>query len=93
LINGIPLPWGIVVDFATGALWKPNVGEKGVTKVDFKNYNYEVKYAGCSTPQGTKKPLNQSKTQKLKDLKELLDNKTLTQEEFEKEKKKILEAE
>jgi len=25
LVNGIPIPWGLGVDLATGALWKPNV--------------------------------------------------------------------
>ncbi len=43
----IPLPWGIVVDSATGALWKPNLAEPGVYKVDYNNYNYLINYTGC----------------------------------------------
>ena len=46
---GIPLPWGIVTDLATGALWKPNVWEKGITKLDLKNYNYLIDYTGCDS--------------------------------------------
>jgi hypothetical protein len=48
VINGIPLPWGIVVDLATGALWKPNIYEKGVRKIDMKNYSYTIEYKGCT---------------------------------------------
>ncbi len=47
LINGIPLPWGIAVDVATGALWKPDINEKGVTKLDFNHYIYRIDYTGC----------------------------------------------
>lgn len=48
IYNGIPLPWGIAVDLATGALWKPDVNEKGVSKDDYKNFRYLVSY-GDST--------------------------------------------
>jgi len=47
LYNGIPLPWGVVVDLATGALWKPDINEKGVIKMDYKHYNYLIDYTGC----------------------------------------------
>lgn len=47
LYGGFPLPWGVAVDLATGALWKPDINENGVTKVDYKNYNYLVDYSGC----------------------------------------------
>lgn len=47
LYAGIPLPWGVAVDLATGALWKPDIDEKGVTKLDYKNYNYQIDYTGC----------------------------------------------
>jgi hypothetical protein len=47
--TGIPLPWGLGVDLATGALWKPNVSEKGITKLDLKNYNYLINYKGCDS--------------------------------------------
>lgn len=42
--SGIPLPWGIVVDLSTGSLWKPNLQEKGVSKMDYKNYIYTLDY-------------------------------------------------
>lgn len=47
IYEGVPLPWGIVVDFATGALWKPNINEKGVSKIDYKHYDYHLDYTGC----------------------------------------------
>ncbi|MGL6067897.1 MAG: hypothetical protein ACRC0I_03995, partial [Sediminibacterium sp.] len=47
LVGGIPIPWGAAVDLATGAVWKPNLKEKGITKQDNKNYNYLIKYSGC----------------------------------------------
>ncbi len=42
LYGGIPLPWGLVVDLATGALVKPNVNEKGISKIDYKNFSYTL---------------------------------------------------
>ncbi len=47
LYEGIPLPWGVAVDAATGALWKPNENEVGVNKIDYKHYNYIINYTGC----------------------------------------------
>lgn len=47
LINGIPLPWGVAVDLATGALWKPNINEKGVSKLNYKNYIYKIDNYKC----------------------------------------------
>jgi hypothetical protein len=47
--TGIPLPLGLGVDLATGALWKPNVSEKGITKLNSKNYNYLINYKGCDS--------------------------------------------
>lgn len=48
----IPLPWGMVVDLATGAVWKPNVLEKGISKEDYKNFRYTINYTGCQTKSG-----------------------------------------
>lgn len=45
--SGIPLPWGIGIDLATGALWKPSIWEKGIFKDNYKNYRYEVNYTNC----------------------------------------------
>jgi len=48
VLNGIPLPWGVVTDLATGAVWKPNSMEKGVSKGDYKNFKYLVNYTNCT---------------------------------------------
>ncbi|HTN16919.1 MAG TPA: hypothetical protein VL092_04500 [Chitinophagaceae bacterium] len=48
------IPVGVVVDLATGALWKPNVYERGIKKLDFKNFKYTVDYtASCTAPAKT----------------------------------------
>lgn len=47
LVQGVPLPWGVGVDLATGAFWKPNVAEPGVSKVNYKNFKYTIPYEGC----------------------------------------------
>jgi len=41
-----PIPIGAIVDLSTGALWKPNVHERGIKKMDFKNFRYNVDYSG-----------------------------------------------
>jgi len=46
LYGGIPLPWGLVIDLANGALVKPNITEKGVSKIDYKNFKYTLDYDG-----------------------------------------------
>lgn len=47
-INGILIPWGVFVDLATGALWKPNVMERGISKEDYKSFRYQVNYNNCN---------------------------------------------
>jgi hypothetical protein len=47
LVSGVYIPWGIGVDLATGALWKPSVAEQGVVKVNSKNFKYLINYSGC----------------------------------------------
>jgi len=47
-VAGIYIPWGLGVDLATGALWKPNVAEKGIVKINSKNFKYVVSYSGCT---------------------------------------------
>jgi len=46
--SGILIPWGVGLDLITGALWKPDVQEKGVLKIDYKNYFYVLDYKGCN---------------------------------------------
>jgi len=48
IASGVPLPWGVALDLATGALWKPNVNEPGIVKVNHKLYMYSINYSGCS---------------------------------------------
>lgn len=98
----ILLPWGVVVDAATGAWWKPDITEKGVSKIDYDNFLYTINYNAIPKKQididniNTEKeqiPVNQqSKADKLRELKKLLDDGILTQEEYEKEKAKILNS-
>jgi len=38
------LPWGVAVDLCTGALWKPDENEKGVSKIDYDHYLYTIYY-------------------------------------------------
>jgi hypothetical protein len=93
VIQGIPLPWGVVVDLSTGALWKPDIMEKGVSKIDYKNFGYFIEYTGCKYIENQVETLPPAKTkyERLSELKDLLDKGALSQEEFEKEKKKILD--
>jgi len=105
LYQGIPLPFGIVVDASTGAWWKPDINEKGVTKQDYNHYIYRINYTGCTNKKNNLQTMNnknvqkekiiklytKSKADRLRELKQLLDDKIITQEEFEKEKKKILD--
>lgn len=46
-IGVVPVPLGIIVDGATGAWWKPDINEKGVTKQDYNHYMYRIDYTGC----------------------------------------------
>lgn len=46
-LGPVPFPFGTIVDISTGALWKPNIAEKGVTKENYKNFKYTLDYSGC----------------------------------------------
>lgn len=91
VIDGIPLPWGVVVDAASGAFWKPDINEKGVTKTDYKHYNYHIDYTGCKTDQNKdSKAVIKTKVERLSELKDLVTKGLITQEEYDNEKKKII---
>ncbi|MBO7233084.1 MAG: SHOCT domain-containing protein, partial [Bacteroidales bacterium] len=95
-VGRIPLPWGIAVDAATGAWWKPDITEKGVSKIDYDHFLYTIYYNTIPTKHeisDTKENAStKDKTDRLIQLKKLLDEGILTQEEYEKEKAKILHA-
>lgn len=92
--GGIPLPWGILVDASTGAWWSPDISEKGIIKQDYDNYVYIMDYNAVPLKEQaiipTKTPSDVIKIELLRELKELVDEGILTQEEYEKEKTKIL---
>jgi hypothetical protein len=41
------IPWGVATDLITGASWKPNTNERGISKEDYKNFKYLVNYTKC----------------------------------------------
>jgi hypothetical protein len=41
------IPYGLIVDLADGALWKPDVNDPSIVKQNYKSYQYIVKYEGC----------------------------------------------
>ena len=104
---GIPLPWGVVVDAATGAWWKPDETEAGVRKIDYDHFLYIINYGNKIEKKKAIENKNDelkdssekngrkivTKADKLRELKQLLDDGILTQEEYEVEKAKILSSE
>ena len=96
-VNGgpwLPIPFGVIVDAGTGALWKPDINEKGVSKQDYKHFNYYIDYTGCKSKTSTiikQDSGSNSISDKLRELKKLLDEGVITNEEFETGKKKILD--
>jgi len=97
--TGIPIPIGNVVDFATGAYWKPEQSDPAIRKVDYNNYHYNLDYNLCNVEQPRfspeviqSKPVNavQSKEDKLIELKELFDSGMITEEEYLSSRKAVL---
>ena len=93
----IPSLLGITVDFISGALWKPDINQKGVYKINYDKYRYEINYTGCNIGQDTVKlkvenylELWDSRIKILQQLKFLFDAGVIDQEEFELAKKNIL---
>jgi hypothetical protein len=43
------IPYGLGIDLITGALWKPDITERGVMKHNYKNFQYIINYTGCQT--------------------------------------------
>lgn len=94
--NGILLPWGLVVDGATGSWWKPSVYEPGITKKDYKHYVYTLEYLRkVSEPiqENSESVIDNSKDDiavRLEKLKELYESGLITSEEYENSRKNIL---
>ncbi len=38
---------GTVTDLLSGAVWKPDVSEKGISQEDYKIFSYSIDYIGC----------------------------------------------
>ena len=81
------------MDGATGSWWKPDINEKGVIKIDYNHYVYTIDYENCSTTPQEDRSDKPSIAELLRELKKLLDEGIITQEEFETEKKRILNRE
>jgi len=45
---GVPVPYGPIIDFASGAIWKPNIHEAGISQESIKTFKYLVNY-DCSS--------------------------------------------
>lgn len=103
LTSSFSLPIGLGVDFWKGSFWKPDKGEYGVTKKNFRHYNYLIEYTGCEnrdnkdaidSPVVPEKSLLERakiKADLILEKKKMLDNGTITQEEYDKEKARIME--
>lgn len=100
----IPLPWGVALDFGTGAIWQPaHKNNPLITRNSIKNFTYTLNYEGCentNTPIIDNTDINKTPvapkqekdyTDKLRELHQLYKEGILTEEEFTAEKKKILE--
>ena len=95
------VPIGVIVDLLNGSYWKPSLFERGVSKMDYKHYAYNVDYTGCKIQENKQVIIQEvkpsllenakGKADRLREMKKLLDDGILTQAEYEKEKAKILE--
>jgi len=43
----VPVPYGLIVDLATGALFKPDANHMSIRKFSMNSYMYTLEYAGC----------------------------------------------
>lgn len=87
--GSIIIPAGAALDLITGAVWKPDQVENGVTQLSHKSFRYTVSYTSFK-PEQPKTATPQEKADALIKLRELQEKDILTQEEFDKEKAKIL---
>lgn len=91
----IPIP--VIVDVSTGALWKPNLFERGVSKVNYNHYRYLLEYTGKKIGSEEEKIVIKevkseylTTTEKLRDLKKLLDEGVISESEFKVMKAKVI---
>ena len=88
----VPIPYGAIVDFASGAVYKPDDREPGVVKNNYNSFTYLLQYTGCEYEEVTPAPDN-SVREKLTALKSLFLEGLITAEEYERQKQKILDGE
>ncbi|KAA3644304.1 MAG: SHOCT domain-containing protein [Bacteroidetes bacterium] len=88
LPGGVPIPLGVIFDFAFSANWKPNKYETGIQKMDYKNYKYTLEYSDCNSKPA--EDINFSIKEQLKGLEELFNNGDITEEEYKASRKKVL---
>ena len=99
-VAGSVITWGylgIIVDGSTGALWKPSTKERGVVKTNFTNYNYVLEYNRVPDSKTTEKVIIKevksdlrTTEEKLHDLKKLLDEGIINEDEYTHMKQKVL---
>lgn len=93
-------PWVLIDLINYSSLWKPNLSELGVSKINYKNYRYNLDYQAISISPPKEKPKIivkeepkdefTSMTDKLRDLKKLLDEEIINKEEYNHLKKKLI---
>lgn len=91
------IPIGVIVDASTGSFWKPNLFERGVSKINYNHYRYLLEYTGKKIGSEEEnvvikevKSEHLSTTEKLRDLKKLLDEGVIDEDEFKVMKAKVI---
>lgn len=52
--SSIYIPYGLVIDLATGAFWKPDDSDPSIVKQNYKSFQYIVNYTGCKNNKNEK---------------------------------------
>jgi hypothetical protein len=51
-----PIPFGLAIDLATGALYKPDVNHMAIQRFSMNSYLYSLEYAGCDANRNRQPP-------------------------------------